>query len=266
MLRCLARRELAEKGEQHGEGPYRPSVDPCRPHSVIATEQIATAYAPPGGLADGRTSLTPTCSIDDAGILTMTFLPPACTDSAHGWYAGCVFAANQDLSGFDSSGGGRGLLAVEVCVQDFVRSSLNLRYGSTATTMVGATKYLPVIDAAEDFSGTGCRLVYLAPGDACYAYNRCGADAGCATVDGGVSCDFFDSSHLTLMDEFCVQSTTIPALPVVVRLKKVMLSGPACVCADDSRCSSPNVCRRDGWGPRAQCVLAGDRCPGLCSP
>lgn len=246
---------------------YEPTADPCRPHDMIANEQLAIIDAPEGGLSDGRAALIPTCKIDDAGVLTMTFTPPPCTDNSRSWYAGCTFAANQDLSRFDVSGGGQGLLAAHVCVDGFVASSLNLRYGSVKATSLGKTKYLPLIDAAENFSGSGCRLVYFAPADACYSSDRCGTNAGCETLaDGSSFCDSFGVSQLTLMNEFCAQSTTAPEQPVVVKLETTMLFGPACICNDDSNCARPNVCRRDGWGPRAQCALAGTPCSGVCMP
>ena len=238
-------------------------IDPCRPQVVIPTLQSSIVYFGENG------SIVPSCDIDDNGVVTMQYTPLSCSPTI-GWYGGCFLAANQDLSQFDAlTGGGHGVLAVKLCVKDFVPSSLNLRYGSPAFAANGRTKYMPIIPAEEQFAGNSCRLVYLSPHDACYSLGRCGPNTGCPTeqnTDLGNSCDTFSRSQLTIVNEFCVPSRAAATKPTTVTIEKITYYPAGCTCEDTGSCAAPNVCRRDGWRADAKCENAGSGCPGVCAP
>jgi hypothetical protein len=238
------------------------SAGDCRPYHVIAALQAKFPYQGPNGTVD------PVCSIDSAGAVTMTYQPLVC--GSLGWWAGCQFAANIDLSAFDAkTGPAQGVIAMTVCVANFVVSSLDLRYGSPQLSNEGRTKYLPAIRAEERFTGTGCRLAYLAPSDACYSTGHCGVSSGCAPGAPGTpdTCDTFSRSRLTIMNEFCAPSGSAPNGPSTVTVEQVTYYPQSCLCHDTSDCKSPNVCRRDGWPPGATCSMTlGADCPGVCAP
>jgi hypothetical protein len=195
----------------------------------------------------------------------MTYQPLAC--SGPGWWAGCQFASNIDLSAFDDwMNPGQGVIAMSVCVENLVVSSVNLRYGSPVLSNAGRTKFLPAIRADEQFSGTGCRLAYLAPEDACYVQGRCGTNSGCAPGTPQV-CDTFSRSRLTIMNEFCSTSGAPPNGPSTVTVEQVTYYPKGCLCQTTADCAAPNVCRRDGWPPGATCnTTQGGDCPGVCAP
>lgn len=243
---------------------FKVESDSCRPVDIVATLQTPIAYHGPGGR-----SVEPTCTVDRNGVVTVRYMPLACEDSAQSWWAGCIFAANQDLSDFDAEvGGSHGVLAVKLCVDGFVPSALNLRYGSPGFSADGRTKYMPLISGIERFTGTGCKLVYLSPSDACYSFDRCGAQSGCAPAGGsGPGCDTFGRSELIIMNEFCAASTTVPTAPTVLTIERVTYFPDRCTCNDTDDCTAPRVCRRDGWKPDAPCeVTSGEPCPGVCAP
>jgi hypothetical protein len=238
-------------------------TDPCRPHEIIATQQHLIVYFGRNG------SVVPSCTIDSDGVVTMQFTPLSCSPIM-GWYGGCVFAGNQDLAEFDAvTGKGRGVIAVKVCVKGFVPSALNLRYGSPPFSMNGRTKYMPMITAEEQFTGDGCRLVYLSPSDACYSFGRCGSASGCVADDStvlGNNCDTFARSQLSVVNEFCAPPREASTQPTVVTIEKITYYPEGCMCDNTAACSSPRVCRRDGWLADSKCANALEGCPGVCAP
>jgi hypothetical protein len=234
----------------------------CRPYRVIPALQAKFPYQGANGTVD------PVCTIDPSGAVAMTYQPLSC--GALGWWAGCQFAANIDLSAFDDQmGRGQGIIAMSVCVANLVVSSVDLRYGSAQLSDEGRTKFLPAIRAEERFSGTGCRLAYLAPEDACYSQGHCGAQAGCAPGAPGApdTCDTFARSRLTIMNEFCSPSGAPPSGPSTVTVEQVTYYPQACLCHTTADCAPPSVCRRDGWPTGATCnTTPGADCPGVCAP
>lgn len=236
-----------------------PPVTGCRPYRVIPALQAKVPYQGPNGTVD------PVCSIDPTGAVTVTYQPLTC--SGPGWWAGCQFASNIDLSAFDDwMNPGGGVIAMSVCVENLVVSSVDLRYGSPTLSNAGRTKFLPAIRAEEQFTGTGCRLVYLAPEDACYSLGHCGTNSGCAPGTPQV-CDSFSRSRLTIMNEFCSGLGAPPSGPSSVTVEQVTYYPQGCLCRTTADCAPPSVCRRDGWPPGATCNLTpGADCPGVCAP
>jgi hypothetical protein len=239
--------------------------DPCRPIELIPSRQRPIVYQND----TGTRRLAPSCEIDEHGVVTMTYTPLDCSPPDV-WWAGCAFAGNLDLVDFDAQQGrGTGVVAIKLCVKNFVPSALNLRYGSAAFSGPGHTKWMPVINGQELFAGDGCRVVYLSPQDACYAYDRCGARSGCyvdETMTPPVTqCDDFSRSEISIVDEFCAPHAAATE-PTVVTIEKVTYFPQGCMCDNTSTCHAPRVCRRDGWPTTAQCDLGGDKCPGVCAP
>lgn len=241
------------------DGPFPQPDTGCRPYRVIPTLQAKFPYQGSNGTVD------PVCSIDPSGAVSMTYQPLTC--SGPGWWAGCQFASNIDLSAFDDwMNHGQGVIAMSVCVENLVVSSINLRYGSPLLSNAGRTKYLSAIRADEQLSGTGCRLAYLAPEDACYVVGRCGTNSGCAPGTPQV-CDTFSRSRLTIMNEFCSVLGAPPNGPSRVTVEQVTYYPQGCLCHTTADCAAPNVCRRDGWPPGATCnTTPGADCPGVCAP
>lgn len=240
--------------------------DPCRPHDVIPTLQIPLPYS------DSNGETAPSCNIDDNGVVTIEYTPLSCSATI-GWWAGCSIAANQDLREFDATTmprpGGHGVLAIKLCVKDFVPSALNLRYGSPDFAANGRTKFMPMITTGERLTESGCRVVYLSPQDACYGFNRCGTTSGCvtdSTTDPGTRCDTFGRSQLIVMNEFCVASQPAATKPTVVTIEKITYYPEQCICTDTSSCTLPKVCRHDGWRSDSRCDDAAGGCPGVCAP
>jgi hypothetical protein len=236
--------------------------DLCRPIELIPSRQRAIGY-------ENDTStrrLVPSCGLDDRGMVTMTYTPLDCSPPDV-WWAGCAFAGNLDLAEFDAQrGDGEGVIAIKLCVKNFVPSALNLRYGSAAFSIPGHTKWMPVIDGQEHFTGDGCRIVYLSPQDACYSYDRCGASSGCYVDDTTTpQCDEFSRSEISIVNEFCAPRAAATA-PLTVTIEQVTYFPQGCICDDTSMCTAPRVCRRDGWPTSARCDLDGNNCPGICAP
>jgi hypothetical protein len=240
-------------------------TDPCRPIELIPSRQRAIEYQN----REGTRRLVPSCELDDQGVVTMTYTPLDCSPPDV-WWAGCAFAGNLDLVDFDAQQGhGDGVIAIKLCVKNFVPSALNLRYGSVALSAPGHTKWMPVINGQEQFTGDGCRTVYLSPQDACYDYNRCGTSSGCYVDDSMTppvqQCDDFSRSEISIVNEFCAPHAAATT-PTVVTIERVTYFPQSCMCDDTSTCSAPRVCRRDGWPTTARCDIDGHGCPGACAP
>jgi hypothetical protein len=241
------------------DGPLPQPSSGCRPYRIIPALQAKFPYQGPNGTVD------PVCTIDPSGAISMTYQPLTC--SGPGWWAGCQFASNIDLSAFDDfMNQGQGVIAMSVCVENLVVSSVDLRYGSPLLSNAGRTKFLPAIRTEEQFTGNGCRLAYLAPEDACYTTGRCGTNSGCSLGPPQV-CDNFARSRLTIMNEFCSGSGAPPNGPSTVTVEQITYYPQGCLCHTTADCAAPNVCRRDGWPPGATCnTTPGADCPGVCAP
>jgi hypothetical protein len=249
---------------------YHPDSPSCRPRQILATEQMVRALAPEPEQPFGK---QPTCRVEPDGSLVLQFVPPSCNPD-EAWWAGCLFALGQDMRPFDLVAGGSGVLVARVCVENFVRSTVNLRYGPPKEP----SRFLRVISGDEQDFTDGCRTIYLGPEDACYG-EGCGricrpqdldGSAGAAETlsAGGTTCTDFADSELLLMNEWCQDRGATAPGTITIRLLALTYYQGTCACQGDRDCAAPAVCRNDGWREFSQCSAAGDagaRCPSVCA-
>ncbi len=253
-----------------GCSQYHPDGPSCRPRQILATEQMVRALAPD---SEHPFDTQPSCRVEPDGSVILQFVPPPCNpDKA--WWAGCLFARGQDMRPFDLVAGGSGVLVARVCVENFVRSTVNIRYGPPNQP----SRFLRVISGDEHDFTDGCRTIYLGPDDACYG-DGCGricrpqAPDGSATgptlaSDSSAACTDFTDSEQVLMNEWCQdQGATAPGL-VTIRLLALTYYQGTCACRSDRECGAAAVCRNDGWREFSNCNAAADGgagCPSICT-
>lgn len=242
---------------------YRTDGGACRPRTILATEQEPRFLATEPGQPFAK---DPSCRVEQDGSLALTFNPPRCNPDVS-WWAGCMFARHQDMQPFDRVGGGRGVLAARICVENMVRSTVNIRFGPPKAP----SKFMRAVGGDEEGFTDGCRTIYLGPDDACYG-EGCGRICQPAEgADGSIapgSCTSFVDSELVLMNEWCVEKdATAPGL-VTIRLASLTYYQAGCECRDDRDCIAPSACSHDGWREFSRCSAGrdgGGSCPGICS-
>lgn len=235
---------------------YAKDGSDCRPRQVLPTLPEPRFISTATGAAFPE---KPTCTVDERGAIILSFIPPVC-DPLDSWWAGCAFRLHQDMRAFDA--GKDGILVAKLCVESLPPVAVNLRYGPS-----GDSKFIKLLPGSLLATTTTCITVNLGSADACDGADRCGPSCtGDYTSAKIGSCQVLSDSDLVVMAEWC-QATEQPlSTSVTIRLESLIHYPSGCACHDDSDCTSPWVCRNDGWADTARCSAIDTGCPAFCSP